>query len=39
MAKVIFLNQQKSFIQEATFLNFMVMQIRKPENKGTFFRE
>ena len=25
--------------QKAKFLNFMVMQIRKPENEGTLFRE
>ena len=40
MAKVNFLNQAESFIrQKATILNFMVMHIRKPENKGTLVRE
>ena len=27
------------FTSEATFRNFIVMQIRKPENEGTLFRE
>ena len=26
-------------IQKATFLNFMIMQIIKPESEGTLFRE
>ena len=36
MAKNYFLKQAKTFTSE--FLNFMVMQIRKPENEGTLFR-
>ena len=35
MAKNYFLNQAKSFTSES----FMVMQIRKPENQGTIFKE
>ena len=27
------------FTSEATFRNFIVMQIRKPENEGILFRE
>ena len=33
------INQVESFLSEATFLNFIVMVIRKSENKGTLFRE
>ena len=39
MAKVIFLNQAESLCQKTTFLNFIVMQIRKPKNEGTLFKE
>ena len=39
MVKVNFLKQVSYLCQKATFLNFMVMQTRKPENKGTLFRE
>ena len=39
MAKNYFLNLAEPFSQKAKFLNFMVMQIRKPENEGTLFRE
>ena len=39
MAKVKFLNQAESFKSKATFLNFLVMQIRKPENEDTLFKE
>ena len=36
MDKVVnFLNQPES----ATFLNFMLIQIRKPQNEGSLFRE
>ena len=38
MAKVNFLNQAESCMS-ATFLNFMVMQIRKPKNGCALFRE
>ena len=38
MAKVNFSNQAESFMS-ATFLNFMLRQIRKPENEGTLFKE
>ena len=38
MAQIYFLNQAKSFIYPRKFLNFMVMQIGKPENEGTYFR-
>ena len=36
MAKNYFLNQAKYLRQKAKFLNFMAMQIRKPENEGPF---
>ena len=39
MAKNYFLNLAEYLRQKAKFLNFMVMQIRKPENEGTSFRE
>ena len=41
MAKVNFLNQPESFMSESyiSFLNLMVMHIRKAENEGTSFRE
>ena len=39
MAKVNFLNQESHLCQKDTFLNFMVIHIRKPENEGTLFRE
>ena len=48
MAKVNFLNQAESFMSDATFLslcqkatfcNFILKQIRKPENEGTLFWE
>ena len=39
MAKVNFLTKLSHLCQKATLLNFMVMQIRKPENEGTLFRE
>ena len=39
MAKNYLSNQAESHLrQKAEFLNFMVMQIRKPENEGTLFR-
>ena len=34
-----FLNQAESFKSEPRFLYITVMQIRKPENQGTLFRE
>ena len=39
MAKVNFLNQESHLCQKDTFLSFMVIHIRKPENEGTLFRE
>ena len=36
MAKTYFLTKPSHLRQKAKFLNFMVMQIRKPENKGIF---
>ena len=40
MAKKYFLNQAESFMSEkAKFLKFMVLQVRKPENEGTLFRQ
>ena len=39
--KINFLNQAESVMSESLsrkFLNFMVMQIGKPENEGTLFR-
>ena len=39
MAKVNFLNQESHLCQKDTFLNFMVIHIRKPEYEGTLFRE
>ena len=36
MAKFFFKTQPSHLRQKAKFLNFMVMQIRKPENEGTF---
>ena len=39
MAKVNFLNQTESFNSESYVSHIMVMQIIKPENEGTLFRE
>ena len=39
MAKNYFLHQAEHLCQKAKFLDFMVMQIRKPENEGNLFRE
>ena len=40
MVKVNFLNQAECHLcQKATFLNFMVMYIIKPENENTLFKE
>ena len=39
MTKIYSLNQASQLRQKAKFLNFMVMQIDKPENEGTLFRE
>ena len=39
MTKVNFLNQASHLCRKATFLNFMVVQIRKPENEGALFRK
>ena len=39
MTKNQFLNQAELLSQKAKFLNFMVMQIKKPENEGTLFRK
>ena len=38
MSKVNFLKQVEPFMPD-TFLNFMVIQIRKPENEGFLFRD
>ena len=38
MAKV-FLTKPSHLYQKATFVNFMVMQISKPENKENLLRE
>ena len=36
MAKITFQTQPSHLSQKAKFLNFMVMQIKNPENEGTF---
>ena len=36
MAKVKFLKQAMSFVSGSYILNFMIIQIRKPENKGFY---
>ena len=37
--KLTFKTKLSNLCQKATFLNFMVMQIRKPENESTLFKE
>ena len=37
--KITFQTEPSHLRQKAKFLNFMEMQIRKPENEGTLFRE
>ena len=39
MNKVNFFKPSWVICQEAAFLNFMVMHVRKSENDGAFFRE
>ena len=37
--KIIFQTKPSHLREKAKFVNFVVMQIRKPENEGTVFRE
>ena len=39
MAKITFQAKPSYLCKKTRFLSFMVMQIRKPENEGTLFRE
>ena len=39
MKKITFFTKLSHLRQKAKFFNFIVMQIRKPENEGTLFRE
>ena len=39
MAKITFKTKLSHLHHKAKLLNFMVMQIRKPENEGTLFGE
>ena len=39
MARVNLLSKLSHLCQKATFLDFVVMQIRKPENESILFRE